>query len=528
MAISSIRLFHSLALLLLATLAFYPKKAFSTPHPLRPAIFAVLVGNNQGNQGDRPLRYAQSDASRLYQTLREVGGVSKQRIRLLLGKDPQALWQALQQIDKQIRAIRQLHPHRATRLLFYYSGHADQRALHLGQENISYKRLRDTLKHSFAHLRILVLDTCQSGQMIRLKGSSRLRASVQMNLDQAQTKGARRTKRTLAIPPAWQDEPLQGEAILTASGIGEDAHELESLRGSIFTHHLLSALRGLADHNQDGHVTLEEAYGYTYQKTISHTLFLSSGVQHPSFRKAFRGHGHVILTSPHKAPAQLALDTPMAGNYYILQPEKQLLLAEIKKKRGERVHVGLEAGKYTIVYRSKGGYQSQTIGLHKGKTHLLTHLQGRMLSYAAASNKGIAWLTHPPRLHANTPYLTAFYATLGVAIAGAITTATLYGVSHKLYGEARAPLEQPGGTGVLDQSLVDASSQTNVGASAMLGLTIAATIAATTLFILHGRKAQSPNHSQTPPSSVSSSRGHLSTSLRTLRRDASPALLYQP
>lgn len=452
----------------------------STDALSRPAVFAVIVGNNLGHQGDRPLRYAQSDAERLAQTLREIGGVPTHRIQRLLGRDPKALFAVLAQTDQQIKAFRQRHPLHPTRLLFYYSGHADPRSLHLGADALPYKTLRTILQRSQAHLRILILDTCQSGQMIRLKG-------------------ARRVKRHFTLPSAWQT-PLQGEAILTASGIGEDAHELESLRGSIFTHHLLSALRGLADHNQDGFVTLEEAYSYTYQKTISHTLFLSSGVQHPSFRKSFRGHGHVILTYPQKAPSRLTLDTSLSGHYYILQPEKQLLLAEIKKRAGEPVHLGLEAGQYTVVYRSKGGYQSERIGLHKGKPHLLKRFQGQLLSYAAASNKGIAWLTHPPQTKGPTPYLTAFYATLGVTLAGAVATGTLYGVSHKLYGDARAPLEQSGGTGIIDQSLVDASANTNIGATATLGITLAASVAATVLFILHQQHA----HNRTTPPSLPS------------------------
>ncbi|MCK6511104.1 caspase family protein [Myxococcota bacterium] len=448
---------------------------------LRPAVFAVLVGNNLGYPSDRPLRYAQSDTLRMAQTLREIGGIPKHRIQRLIGLDPQTLIAALSQTDAAIRAFRQRHPNHPTHLLFYYSGHADPHALHLGSQALAYPTLREILRRSSAHLRILILDTCQSGQMLRLKG-------------------ARRIKRHFALPSAWQT-PLQGEAILTASGIGEDAHELESLRGSIFTHHLISALRGLADHNQDGLVTLEEAYSYTYQKTISHTLFLSSGVQHPSFRKSFRGHGHVILTYPQKAPSRLILDTALAGHYYVLQPEKQLLLAEIKKRLGEPVHLGLEAGSYTIIYRSKGGYQSKQIDLHQGKPHRLKRFQGRLLSYAAASNKGIAWLTHPAQLKRPTPYLTAFYAALGVTLAGAVATGTLYGVSHKLYGDARTPLEQSGGTGMIDQSLVDASTRTNIGGTTALGITLAASLAATVFFILHHQH----NH---PPSAITATRPH--------------------
>ena len=49
---------------------------------------------------------------------------------------------------------------------------------------------------------------------------------------------------------------------------GEDAQESDDIKGSFFTHHLVSALRGAADEDMDGRVVLEEAYRYTYNETL--------------------------------------------------------------------------------------------------------------------------------------------------------------------------------------------------------------------------------------------------------------------
>ena len=58
---------------------------------------------------------------------------------------------------------------------------------------------------------------------------------------------------------------------------GEPAQEWPYLRGSLFTHHLLAALRGLGDVDANGAVTLAEAYTYSYRNTLSQSLLGSAG-----------------------------------------------------------------------------------------------------------------------------------------------------------------------------------------------------------------------------------------------------------
>ena len=54
----------------------------------------------------------------------------------------------------------------------------------------------------------------------------------------------------------------KGRVILTASGGSEISQELRKLGHGVFTHVLLEALRGLADKNGDGFVTVREVYDY--------------------------------------------------------------------------------------------------------------------------------------------------------------------------------------------------------------------------------------------------------------------------
>ena len=48
--------------------------------------FAVVVGNNEGAQGDDALIFAEQDARKIHGVLTELGGVSLMNTRTLLGK----------------------------------------------------------------------------------------------------------------------------------------------------------------------------------------------------------------------------------------------------------------------------------------------------------------------------------------------------------------------------------------------------------------------------------------------------------
>ena len=55
-------------------------------------------------------------------------------------------------------------------LVLFYSGHADDRALHLARERLDWDELRETAVSSAADLRVLIADACRSGVATRVKG----------------------------------------------------------------------------------------------------------------------------------------------------------------------------------------------------------------------------------------------------------------------------------------------------------------------------------------------------------------------
>jgi uncharacterized caspase-like protein len=54
----------------------------------------------------------------------------------------------------------------------------------------------------------------------------------------------------------------KGKIIITASGPNEVSVENDDLGHGVFTYYLLEGLRGAADSDGDGIVTVDEAYGY--------------------------------------------------------------------------------------------------------------------------------------------------------------------------------------------------------------------------------------------------------------------------
>jgi hypothetical protein len=84
--------------------------------------------------------------------------------------------------------------------------------------------------------------------------------------------------------------------LLTSSGADELSQEHRTLAGSIFSHHLISGLRGAADENADHRVSLDEAYRHAYGRTWVDTLSTRVGEQRPRLKVDVSGQGSIILS----------------------------------------------------------------------------------------------------------------------------------------------------------------------------------------------------------------------------------------
>lgn len=336
--------------------------------------FALLVGHNRGGQGLAKLRYATSDAAKMKDVLQQMAGYPSSHVWLLTNPSIQRTRRTFSTIRQRIKAIRKKQPNASVLLLVYYSGHAKRGKFLLGGKPLPFRELQTFLRTSGATLRLAILDACETGGMTLQKG-------------------LRRRKKGFKVPYLHLAPTAKGEVIITASGERESAHEDPVLRGGIFTHYWVTGLRGAADRDRDGHVTLQEAYRYAYSRTLERTILSVYGPQRARFRKQLAGFGELILSTLRKPKAWLYLRRGLTGRFFIWNVRRDMLLAELKKQKGRSTTIALLPGRYVLQWRRRGGVYAAKIALEKGQ-RLRLGLVGRNVAYTQHTTRGSAPLSN--------------------------------------------------------------------------------------------------------------------------------------
>ena len=284
--------------------------------------FALVVGANDGGASRVRLRYAGTDAANFTAVMTRFGGVAEADARMLQEPTRRQFLEAMSAMRAKVAAATAAGDR--AELLVYFSGHSDESGLMLGGEKLGYPEFRARIDSIPARIRLAVVDACASGALTRLKGGSRLPA---FSVDQSSN--------------------LSGYAFLTSSSGAEAAQESDRIKASYFTHYLVSGLRGAADRNQDGRVTLGEAYAFAFQETLSQTEGSQAGAQHPSYDMRLTGTGDLVLTDLRGTSAGLVLAPAMRGRLFVRAASGDLV-AELQKQPGAKVELGLEPGLYDL------------------------------------------------------------------------------------------------------------------------------------------------------------------------------------
>lgn len=284
--------------------------------------FAVVVGNNAGRGDLPPLRYAETDAGKFARVLLELGDVTPEHLHLLQGKTVKDLEEALARGRGEIDAAKRLPENRAV-VIFYFSGHSDGEGLELSKEVLFYSRLKSILA-GVGDVRLVVVDACKSGAGFREKGGRPAEPFVIKLTDTLQS---------------------TGDAYISSSAQSEAALESNEVLGSIFTHHLISGLRGAADSSGDRLVTLQEAYRYAYDQTVARTVLLPAGSQHPSYDYRLSGQGELVLSTLERATAQLVLPQDI-DRAVVTDVLRDQILAEISS--ASTLELAVPAGQYGV------------------------------------------------------------------------------------------------------------------------------------------------------------------------------------
>jgi hypothetical protein len=280
----------------------------------RPGIgklYAVVVGVSQYHHPRIPdLKLADDDAgafARFLESQREV--FEDTRVTLLL--DEQA---TKREIEKQLHYELRKAGKDDTVVLFlsghgagdarkagsyYFLGHdADPDFLHASAVRMSGLEF---LKGLDAKRVVLVADACHAGAFSNIS-----------------------TKAAVSSHEAFLKDLGQsaGHIILTSSRPDEYSQEKQGMPHSVFTHYLLKALKGEADSDRDGLVTVREAYDYAYERTNAET----GGGQHPQIHGKAEGSFPLsvvkALDEPIELEVQFVAQDPRCRDTACLEPAR--------------------------------------------------------------------------------------------------------------------------------------------------------------------------------------------------------------
>lgn len=283
-------------------------------------VHVVAIGVNKSFDSSLPsLRYADRDAQQFVDAM-QLGGAEGSGSTVLASP-------TRAEFDAAMSALAATAGKESKgKLLFYFSGHADERGLHLKDGALTRQQLDDAFAKVGLPTKVAFIDSCFGGDLLA-KGASKADA--------------------FDVPRVEYDEPT-GVVYMAATAAGQYAYETARLEGSLFTHYLVLGMYGQADGNSDGVVTVDELYHYVYREAKLEGLsYPGRTTARPEFLAALQGHGAVAITFPARSSAGLDVDPAVAGTITIAS-RKGLQVFHTRKNAGDPLRVRLPPGTYQV------------------------------------------------------------------------------------------------------------------------------------------------------------------------------------
>lgn len=246
--------------------------------------YGVVIGIGKYKDESIPaLKYAKEDALEIYNILTDpkYGNFPRENVKLLL--DEQA---TLTEIKSAMGTFLARNAGEDDMVCIYFAGHGSPELDPTGKADdnlekfivpydakkddlfgygLSMDMVRQILDERIESKRaVFFIDSCYSGEA---GGRTFSRPDV--------------VTRNITISEKFLEQ-LSGEGriIITASKPDELSHETDELKHGIFTYYLAEGLKGKADFNKDGVVTVDELYSYVY-KQVEEKARQLGGKQHP-------------------------------------------------------------------------------------------------------------------------------------------------------------------------------------------------------------------------------------------------------
>jgi hypothetical protein len=351
-------------ILLLAISTTTAQEAFSRPRE-RAEIrrYLLSAGANDGGPDRVLLRYAVTDAKAYADVLTDMGGVDRKNALVLTDPSRRELLGGFAKIEELIAKDKDAGVR--NEVFIYYSGHADAGGLKLGRETLFWQDFRNAVNGLDADIRVAIVDACGSGAITRAKGGD--------------------------IYPAFMSDAstnMKGYAFLASSNADEASQESDRIKGSFFTHALLSGMRGAADLTGDGKVTINEAYLFAFNETLRRTQNTSAGTQHPSRDMNLAGTGDIVMTDISRTNAVLSLAPDAEGRFFIWGSGGGLF-AEVTKQRDRALELGIPPGKYSVRKETpSGAWMSSDVVIAEGGKTVLSMGDMRKMARNRTTAKG--------------------------------------------------------------------------------------------------------------------------------------------
>lgn len=332
------------------------QQAIAAPDPAAspgPRRFALVVGSNHTLDPEQAaLRFADDDAARMTELLGEAGVDTE--LVTHLDRDSQAMFPALvararrpdgagldaAYADLLGRMKAAKAEGAAVELLVYYSGHGDvgpdgQGYLTLDGDKLTRARLfGELLARSPADHNHLVIDACKSEQFVLSRGSKGAWKDDRADVDLGRSVQQYLDEHHLGAFP--------NTGVVLAHSADQETHEWDRYRGGIFTHELLSGLRGGADLNGDGRIEYSELGAFV--SAANHGVEDSRARLEVVVRPPADDERRPLLAHGDLADKRLLVFGPGDRHHYTVEDARGVRLADLRRSGEQPGYLRLPAG----------------------------------------------------------------------------------------------------------------------------------------------------------------------------------------
>jgi hypothetical protein len=228
-----------------------------------PKIRALILGVSDYNLMKK-LEFSDDDAQHIYDFLKSEAGGAVPSNQIVLLKDQQATQSNILKAANDL--FMKADPDDFN--LFYFSGHGLPGAFipvdSDGEWNrISHQEIKKLLLNSQAKYKMVIADACHSGSFKSFENRENISHLLYESIANASG----------------------GLGLFLSSRTEEFSHEFDGIKSGVFSHFLIKGLKGEAEINKDGFVSVNELFDYVYEQVRYFTQNKQSPVLLGTFDK---------------------------------------------------------------------------------------------------------------------------------------------------------------------------------------------------------------------------------------------------